>query len=210
MVRCSPIDVQSYLCTLKMHLVPERRKGNHRLSPIALDVYLLIFDELQWPQREPDFYKFRKTMLSLCRVCRLFKTLCQPYLFKYTVLPYHPSDSDRTDDGPQPGRLSWFSGIKDDNPSATWLASCVQRCVLLPWEDRRIRRARDCLSTILEDYDDPPQVPFDNASLVPLATFKNLTVLHVHDFPITMQLLDRKSTRLNSSHSGESRMPSSA
>ena len=50
------------------------------------------------------------------------------------------------------------------------------------------------------------------AELVEYASVKGFTILRPYGYAIweNIQSIDRKSTRLNSSHSGESRMPSSA
>ncbi|OCH89659.1 hypothetical protein OBBRIDRAFT_804572 [Obba rivulosa] len=104
---------------------PDRHDGIRSLPLLANELYFIIFDQIPTHPAETTEWHYRQTLASLCLVCRFFRAICQPLLFK--TLTFRGSRPDMT-----PHR-TWFKKIDEKDSRSTVLAGYVERCQLISW-----------------------------------------------------------------------------
>ena len=101
----------------------------------------------------------------------------------------------------------WLAKSWENDGNLTWTITLQDNVTFSSGREMDAEAVKQCFEHLLENHD---RAPGDTKIADMQADGQVLTITTSEPNPALMNYLDRKSTRLNSSHNRESRMPSSA
>ncbi|PCH36346.1 hypothetical protein WOLCODRAFT_140355 [Wolfiporia cocos MD-104 SS10] len=154
---------------------PARRDGRRRLSPIPVDIYMLVLDELLRDEEDMCASRRKSLLSSLSLVCRLFAALVAPRLFSSLACSGPLFKQTKK----SPPRLSWLQQLNRGEETACWTGTLVRKLDFCDWELGKAGLS-DYLAHLTHHIQAIPKLP-------------NLTSLSLTRTPITQQFFQAVS-----------------